>query len=204
MASWNEKLEDWARTDKGIYELLQEVKKTDRIIKDLKKADILHLSKERLRIQKSPIVSSKKEEISSLPTRIKETLSKATDYNIISNKEEVSANKLPIEINPEKQTVIIYEKHKDFIEELRMQRKKYRVSYDDWDPDRDVFSICRLLNKDENEVVFNRNHPLFKSKLSDEIVKKLSLGVVVISKDRKDEKTLVRKLNRLIEDAFLV
>ena len=201
--NWNDTLEKWARSDKVLYELLQDLSKPEKIIKELKKADILHLSKDRLRISKSPIITTKKKDVSPLPERIKETLMKMPDYNVISEKGEVSPKVSPIKVIPKTKTIVIYEDHLDFIEEMTVEGNKYKVTYDEWEPKETVYSICKLIDK-QKKVVFNKNHPLFKSKLSEEIVKKLSLGFVFIAKNRNDEEELISKLNHLIEDIFLV
>jgi len=59
------------------------------------------------------------------------------------------------------------------------------------------------LSEDGKKVTFNSSHPLFKSKLSNELVKKLSLGILLIASGRKDQADLLRSLYALIEEIFL-
>lgn len=204
LINWNGQLEKWAKSDKEIYESLQEIKGSEKVIDELKKANIIHLSKERLRLPKTPTIVTKKErEVSSPSEKIREVFTKREDYKVISKREVVSPKELPIRVIPEEKIIVIYEKHPDFIEEIEVKGNKFKVSYEEWDPKEMPYSICKLLDE-QNEVAFNRVHPLFKSNLSEEIVKKLSLGIVIIARNRGDEKELISKLNHLLEEIFLV
>ena len=81
-------------------------------------------------------------------------------------------------------------------------KHKFKVTYNEWDVTKTPYKICKIIDE-ENEAVFNTAHPLFGSKLSEEVIKKLSLGILLISHNRKDEKDLLVQLNRLLEEVFL-
>jgi len=68
-------------------------------------------------------------------------------------------------------------------------------------PSKTSFSICKL-TKDGKTVTFNKSHPLFKGRINDHIVKQFALGIVVILKDTKNDETLVRQFNGLLENTF--
>lgn len=202
LTEWNEILEKWARGDKEIYEFLKEIKVSEKVITELKNADVIHFSKDRLRLPKAPpIVTKKRKAISSPSNKLKEIFEKRKDYKIIPNKEMVSSQDSPIRIIPEEKTIIVYDEHPNFIEEITIKNNKYKVSYEEWNHIDTPFSICKI--DEQNRVVFNTTHPLFKSNISEEIIKKLALGILQIAKNRMDEKELVHKLNNLLEEIFL-
>lgn len=198
---WNDNLEKWAKEDKDVYESIHELKGSEKVIDELKNGGVLRISKERLRIPKSPIVKHPEKELSSPTEKISKILSKR-GYKILHKKGKVSDRKLSIEVIPEKKSIVIYEDHPDFVETIKIREEEFRVGYDKWDYKKGPYSICRLI-EDQNKVVFNILHPLFKSKLHEDILKQLSLGILIITKDRKDREELVEKIYRLLEDIFL-
>ena len=202
LIKWNLALEKRASEDKEIYKSLLNIKGSERIINELKKANIISFSKERLRLPEAPITEKKGREILSRYDRITKAISKTKDYKIILKKGKISAQEPPIEVIPETKSIIFYEQHPDFMETIEVDERKFKVTYDQWDFDKTPYSICKLL-EDKDTVVFNTSHPIFKSKLSDEIIKRLSLGIVIILKDRKDNEKLLTQLNHLLEILFL-
>ena len=203
LVTWNNELEKWARGDKQIYESLMDIPDTEKVVEELKNANILHLSKERLRLPKrSSLIESKTKKKSSTSKKIKEAFSENTNFKIVETKDEVAADVPPVKVMPETKTILVYEKHPAFVEEIEFNKTKFKVTYKEWDINKTPYKICEL-GGEENEAVFNTAHPLFNSKLSDEIVKKLSLGILLISHNRNDEKDLLVQLNCLLEEVFL-
>jgi len=202
LAEWNEALEKWASEDKEVYESLIDLEDSDKIVKELKRAGIIRISKERLRLPKAPITKKKRIGISSPSQKVVRVLSEKEQYRIISEKGKVPKGKPPIEVIPEKKSIIVYEDHPSFFEIIRVSEKEFHVDYDKWDPEKTPYSICKLQDA-QNKVVFNVSHPLFKSNLSDDIIKRLSLGIVLILRNRKDKEKLLVQLNHLLEEIFL-
>lgn len=201
---WNDQLEKWAKGDKEVYEALQEIKASENVINEFKKADVIHFSKNRLRLPKKPPLITKKDKnkpISSPSKKLIEAFAKRNDFKIIPNKDKITIKDTPVQVIPEEKTIFINDKHPDFIEGLVIKGNKFKVGYEEWNPAKTPFSICKL--DEQDKVVFNTTHPLFKSDISEEIIKKLALGIVLIAKKREDEADLIRKLNHLLEEIFL-
>lgn len=201
LTKWNDILETKASADKKIYESLVSLKGSERVIEELKSAGVINFPKERLRIPKKPIIKRKITGVLPLSEKIVDALSKNKDYEIIPKKGKVPSRKPPIEVIRKKKSVIVYVDHPAFTETMEIDGRKFDVRYDKWDPNETPYSICKIYD-DQNKVVFNALHPLFKSKLSDEIIKRLSLGIVFVLRDREEREELVKKLTRLLEDVF--
>lgn len=201
LISWNGTLEKWAREDKEVYESLSEIKEGESVIKELTEAGIIRFSKGRLRLPKLPLVKRGKKEIIHVSKKIRKALSKRKEYEIVSKKGKVPGGKLPIEISTKKKAVIVYEDHPSFVETIKIEKKEFKVTYDSWDPEKTPYSICKF-SDGQDKVIFNSSHPIFKSSISDEIIKRLSLGILIILKDRKDKEELLCRLNRLLKNVF--
>lgn len=202
LIEWNNTLEKWASEDKEIYKSLMNAKGSERVIDELRNANIIRFSKERLRLSEAPIIERKGKEVLSPSKKIIKAFSKIKDYEVILEKGKISAKEPPINVIPEEGSIVIYEQHPDFVETIKVGEREFKVEYDKWDIDKIPYSICRLF-EDKNLVVFNTSHPLFKSKLSDEIIKRLSLEIVLILKGRKDNEELLTQFNHLLERMFL-
>lgn len=202
LIGWNNTLEKWASEDKEIYKSLMNVRGPERVVDELRNANIIRFSKARLRLQAAPITERKGKEVLSPVERIIKALLKIRDYKVIPEKVEISAKEPPIKVVPEEKSIVVYEKHPDFVETINVGERRFRVEYNKWDFGKTAYSICRLFDG-QNVVVFNTSHPLFKSRLSDEIIKRLSLEIVLILKDRKDNEKLLTQLNHLLERIFL-
>lgn len=198
----NETLEKWASKDKEIYESLMDLEETDKIVRELKHAGIIRISKERLRLPKKPITRRRKISISRPSERVVKVLSKKKDYRIIRKKGKAPRRKPPIEVMPQKKSIIVYEDHPSFLETIEVGGKELEVDYDEWDPEQTPYSICKL-KAAQNKAIFNVSHPLFKGRLSDDIIKRLSLGLVLILRNRKDKEKLLVQLNNLLQEIFL-
>jgi hypothetical protein len=199
---WNNTLEKWASEDKETYKSLMNVEGSEKVIDELRNANIIRFAKERLRLSKAPIIERKEKEVLSPPERVIKALSKIKDYKVCSEKGKISAKESPIKVFPMDRSIVVYEQHPDFVETIKVGERGFKVEYDKWDFVKTPYSICRLF-EDQNVVVFNTSHPLFKSKLSDEIIKRLSLEIVLILKGRKDNEELLTQLNHLLERIFL-
>jgi hypothetical protein len=196
---WNDVLEDWSREDKKIYEVLPQ-KTPDSIIKELKKADIIHYSKERLRLPKS--LNTTKKGIKTTPSKqIKEALANKEDYKVISENKAVTQNEPPIKFLPEKKTIIVYDKHPAFNEEIGFNNDTFLVGYEEWDYEKTPYSICKI-DYNLKKATFNSKHPLLKNSLYEGEVKKLSLGILLILKDQEERDEILSKFNKLLEETF--
>jgi len=202
IAEWNDTLEDWASKDKEIYESLVDLKDSDKIVGELKRAGVIRIPKERLRLPRKPITQKKRISISSPSEKVVKVLSEKEDYRIIPEKGRVPERKPPVEVLPEKKSIIVYEAHPSFVETIKMGEKEFHVDYDKWDPEKTPYSICKL-QETQNKAIFNVSHPLFKSNLSDDIIKRLSLGIILILRERKDKEELLIQLNHLLQEIFL-
>lgn len=201
LRKWNDTLEKWASEDKNIYGALLELKGADEVLEQLKLKGVLRIPKERLRIQKHPIVKTRRKEISSPSEKIGKALSK-TGYRITSTKQGVPEGKAPVEIDTRNKQIVVYEHHPAFAETIAVSGKEFIVGYDKWDHKRTPFSICKL-DKENQKVVFNISHPIFGSQLSDEIIKRLAVGILVVVEGLGYEDELVRKLYCLLEEIFV-
>ena len=73
--------------------------------------------------------------------------------------------------------------------------------YEEWDYTETPYAICKIIGKDK--VVFNKIHPLFKTKLNDEIIKSLAIGLILAVKGSQNKAKLLKDLNNLLNDVFL-
>jgi hypothetical protein len=200
LTEWNNRLCDEAEKDKRIYESLPE-SEADAIAEELKKADVVKFSKERFRLSKSFMAAKKLADVSLPSEKLRQALSKRKDFKVISSKARRSKTELPIEINTKKKAITIYDEHPSFLESIEVENQKFLVSYDKWDYRKTPYSICKL-DKERGRAIFNSDHPLFKSKINERIIKQLSLGVLLILKGNKDKEKMLTRLNHLFEDVF--
>lgn len=198
---WNDKLEKWAIEDKEIYKSVSDLKDSEKIINELKKSGILRIPKERLKIRKAEISKTETEETLSPKEALEKTLAK-TGYKIILQKGVIPKKKPPVEVDSKKKLILIREDHPDLKETIKVEQAEYRVEYDEWDQSIDPYPICKL-SDDKRIATFNKTHPLFKSKLDDNIIKKLCLGILLIFEGKNDQDTILRKLNDLLIKVFL-
>ncbi|HHT9106386.1 MAG TPA: ATP-binding protein [Candidatus Wujingus californicus] len=198
---WSNVQDDWAVKDKNIYEALMPLKNSEPIINELKKVNIIHFPKERLRLSKYPIVRKGKGKLSSPVETIKKALSEKTDFNIVIRKQQGEKKQPPVEVKAKEKSIVIYEDHPEFTESIEIEGEKISISYDKWDFKKSHYSICKL-DSSGKKATFNSSHPLFKSKISEEVIKKIALGFLLIVKGRKDEEKLLSELNHLLEIVF--
>ena len=87
------------------------------------------------------------------------------------------------------------------METFEVDNQKFKVSYERWNYKDASYSICRFDSK-EKKVTFNSSHPIFKTKINERVIKRLSLEILLILEGNKDKEKLVTKFNHLLEDAF--
>jgi hypothetical protein len=201
LTKWNDNLYDEAEDDKRIYESLPDIE-ADAIADELIKADVVKFPKDRFRLSKSLVASKKLNDVSQPVEKLKKALSKRKDFQVFSKKGKRNKNELPIEIDAKNKSITIYEEHPSFLETIEVENQKFPTTYEIWDYRKTPYSICRL-NKKEGRAIFNSDHPLFKSKINERIIKKLSLGILLIIEDTKDKEKMLIEFNRLLEDVFL-
>lgn len=201
LTKWNDQLERWAVSDKAMYQSLMTLKTQEPILDGLKKAGLVHFPKERLRIPSSSMTKRKKGALKSPLDAVKEILNEKPDYKVVSKKGHFSQETPPIEIRPREKSIIIYEDHPELLETIQINNQSFNVAYDKWDYKKTPYAICKLAHS-QKTVMFNVAHPVFKSKLSERIIKKLALGILLIVKGRKDDEKLIGRVNQLLEDVL--
>lgn len=199
LTEWNDKLYDDADKDKAIHEALPKDKAKD-LEKELKNAGIIEFKKERFRLTKN-IVTKKSGIISNPSQTLKQALSKKPEYRIVESKQEITKTDSPIKIDEKKKTITVFEKHPSFVEILEIDNQKYKVAYENWNFKNTPYTICKF-SDDHSEIIFNSSHPLFKTKISHDIIKQLSAGILLIVQDRKDKEILLLKFNHLLGKVF--
>jgi len=200
LTEWNNKLCDEAEEDKRVYEALPD-DTADIIVEELKKADIVRFPKKRFRLSKTSISVKKTGPVSAPSKKLKQVLSERGDFKVISSKAKRKKKESPIKIDSKAKSITIFEEHPSFLETIEIENQRFTVSYDEWDYEKTPYSICKL-DKKEKKAIFNSTHPLFKSKINDRIIKRLSLGVLLILEGKKDKEKLLTKFNYLLENVF--
>ena len=200
LTRWNDKLYKEADEDKSIYESLPD-EDAEVIAKELKRADIVRFPKERFRLSKSSLTAKKLGDVSLPADKLKQALSKRKDYSVISSGQRRKKDDAPIKVDSKRKTITIYNQHPSFLDTLEVNNKKYVVTYDKWDYHKTSYSICKF-DKKQNKATFNTDHPLFKSKVNERIIKQLSLGALLILEGNKEKDKLVSKFNHLLEEVF--
>lgn len=200
---WNDKFEELARKDKEIYIALNDFVESEKIENNFKDANLLYFSKERLRIPKSVSSHKKSKNASSLAEVIKEVVPK-NEFKVVKIEKEVDSERSPVKVVPEKKEIYVYNNHPSFrepspTEKIIISSNEYEVFYDKWDISENP-DLCKL--DPNNKVFFNLNHPLLKKK-DDILIKKLVLGIHLIVSNRNDNRELLLKLNKLIEEIFM-
>jgi len=200
---WDTRLYSLAEDDREVYLALGELKNDERVTEGLKKADALHFSKSRLRLAESYLTKSKSRIVENPVDKVVQVLKKKSDasFKVVRQKGKVKPDAAAIEVEKNSRTIYVHEKHAVFIENIEFYGKEYKVEYDEWNPKKTPYSICKI-GKANTTAIFNKIHPLFKGKLSDNIVKRLSLGILIILENTQDKDRLVKEFNRLIEDIF--
>jgi len=202
LIKWNDTLEKWALEDKEIYESLMNVDGSDAVISELRKANVIRFAPTRLRLSKAPIVERKGREVLPQHERLVKALSRVKDYKVVPDKKRVSAKEPLVKVIPKQKTILVHEEHPNLLESIKVRAQTFKVKYGEWDPAKTSYSICRL-SDDQKVATFNSSHPIFTSRLSIEIIKRLSLGILLIVKDRKDKEELLKELNQLLERTLL-
>jgi hypothetical protein len=202
LAEWNQVLETRSLQDKEIYEGLLFTQDGERVLAELKNADIIKFPRERLRISKRAISRSKRRrrESPSPVSRMRDILSEEKGISVKTKKmADLEAKRPPIEISEDKKNITIYENHPAFTEKVAVLGKEFSVDYSNWSI-RETPSICKL---DDGKAIFNLSHPLFNSGLSERVVKELSLGLLLTLKDEPDSTKLITRIEKLLTEVFI-
>jgi hypothetical protein len=195
LIKWNDELEQIAVIDKELYEYADLSKEPATLIQQLKETGLVQLSEKQLRIPKAQIVKKKGDKIGPLSGKFFDTFSKRTKFRVTKKK---GVSRYPIKVDSVKKEILVYEDHPDLEETIHVDGRKFEVRYEKWDC-MQTPSICRL----NNEIVeYNVTHPIFKSKLNNEIIKKLSLGLLLILERTENGMNLLQKIERLLENTF--
>lgn len=202
LVKWNDTMEKWAVEDKEIYESLMKVKGSDTVINELREANVIRFAPTRLRLTKAPIIERKGREVLPQHERVVKALSRVKDYKVVSDKKKVSAKEAFVKVIPKQKTILVYEEHPNLLESIKVRNQTFKVKYSEWNPAKTSYSICKL-SDDRKVATFNSSHPLFTSRISVEIIKRLSLGILLIVNDRKDKEKLLKAFNQLLERTFL-
>lgn len=200
---WNDKLYSWADEDKELYLALGELREDNRIMSELGKSDLLHFSKERLRLSEGSLQKSRGGTVENSVDRVVKVLEKkvGNSAKVVRKSGAVSSKVPAIKLEKASNTITVYEDHPAFLELIQLDGEEFKVQYDEWNPSNTVFSICKL-TKDGKTVIFNKAHPLFKGRVNEKIVKQFALGIVVILKDAKSNEMLIKRFNSLLENTF--
>ena len=204
LTQYANQLDKWAEADKEVYEVLSGIKGSDKMISSLKKAGLVHIPKERVRLSKdSSSIGNFKE---SLPEKIYNVLSKNKEFRILLKTEEsdkeVDEDSDPITVDGNIKSITINKSHPKLIEYLEVYGKKLKVKYDHWKDKGDFFGE---ISKDGKIITFNLDNPLFHEDniIDSKTIKKLIAGFLFIVRDRKDKEDILGQLNILLEEVFL-
>jgi len=200
---WNGRLYEWAESDKELYLALGELRENNAVIDDLAKLKLFHFSKERLRLSEGALRKSRQKVVDNPVDRVIEVLSKTggEPKNVVVRREKISSLEPAIRVDADSKTISVYKNHPAFVETMDFGGSQFKVEYEEWQYSETPYAICRLANNGKT-VLFNKSHPLFKSQLNDNVVKRLALGVLIILNDVKTKEILLGRLNRLLEDTF--
>jgi hypothetical protein len=196
LTKWNDELEEIALKDKELYEYAERLGKPTGLIQQFKETGLIQLSEKQLRIpKKTQIVKKKGDKVGSLSDKILETLTKRTEYRVARKR---GVSRFPIRVDRKKKEILVYEDHPDLEETTQVNHQKFEVRYEKWNY-KETPSICRLRN---GTVEYNVTHPIFRSKLNNDIIKRLSLGLLLILEGTEDGMKLLQKIEHLLEDVF--
>lgn len=200
---WNARLEEQANSDKELYIALGQLRTDERVMQELNKSNLVHFSKERLRLSDSEIQKSKGKHIDNPVDRVIKVLEKKTgdSAKIVKRSGEVNPHIPPIKIESVTNTITVFEQHPAFLEFIEHDGSNFRVGYDEWNYSSTPYSICKL-SEDRKTIVFNKSHPLFNGKVNDYIVKRLALGTILILGNQQSGEILIAQFNKLFENVL--
>ena len=151
------------------------------MINNLTEAKALHFPKERLRLSSGTLRKTSNKPVENSVDRVISAISNKVDKEkkVVKRKGNVEPGQPAIIFEEKTQTISVYEEHPSFLETIEFENRQFKVQYDQWALSKTPFRICKL-SDDQSTVIFNRSHPLFESKLNENIVKRLSLGIFLI------------------------
>jgi hypothetical protein len=193
------KLVKQALTDKKIHQIVSSIPDSKEIIKELKDSGIVKVGTGSLRVKSKPIVAKKKEKISTISKRLKETV-KDKGFEVVTEHKIVSKKDKPITVDKERKRIVIFDQHPKFIEKLTYEHVEYLVEYSE----EDIFQrnpLC-IIDTNVNRVVFNKNHFIFETRINDDLIKKLAIGLFNIQKRRDLSKETIDEILQLFTNLF--
>ena len=189
LTKWNDNLYSEAEQDKNVYEALSS-SGTDVTVNKLKQAGVVKFKKERFRLNKNNVQ----------PEVLKKALSDK-GYKVTTKSNAKKKDDALLEVNKAKGTITIFNEHPAFKEKMIFRGDCYIASYGRWNYTNSKNPICKL--KTNNQVVFNKSHPLLKSTRYLEAAKKLGLGLLLLAKECNDfSPDLLMKLSEIVTDAL--
>jgi hypothetical protein len=189
LTRWNDKLEGWARDDKEIYSFVQNSPNQRRIVEDLHAAHAVHYSRERVRPKKDEVPST---------SRVVSVLQER-GFQVEIEKEK--AIRFPvIEVVPKRKVVKITEGRPGAAprSKISVLGKEYEFQNEEWPTSNSFSSFCKV---EGTTILFNANESLLRSsKLHDADLRRLILGIWLITEKQPQRKRLQDKFYLLLKD----
>lgn len=188
--SWE--IEELAKKEKPVYESLSKLKEKDQILQELKKAGAVHFDSGRIRTNSN---APRKKQNYKPSSPVEKTAGVLNDkgFKVVLKGKPDSPDTPPIKVIPEEKTILIYEKHTEISEKIKVFEKEYQVEYGQWDVTESTNPACKV---DGQLVLFNLKHPLLSVANLVEDIKKMVLSVQVLSQ------TLPENNSKLVTDTF--
>ncbi|MFH2106489.1 MAG: ATP-binding protein [Candidatus Micrarchaeota archaeon] len=199
LTQWEGKLQTTAKEDKEAYETLSKLTNESKYIEEFKKAGIIKLDKASLRIKKNPITKTRKAAISNISRQLDSILTKK-GFKVERKKASTDLKK-SIEINKASKVITIFEDEKTLSEKIVIDGNEFLFKYDTWDREKHDDPICDI-DYQKYTAVFNKNHPLFKTSLSNSIIVELILRLKTVSMKNKLSIDTLNKIYGAIERTF--
>lgn len=191
---FNDKLEKWAREDKQIYSVLQNVTDSEKIARSLQSAGIIRYKKERLRAPEKKIAL-----LSNRLLKVMQERAQETGYQIEID-EKASARVSPIEVLSRDRVLVIRTGHPSLKERITIFGKSYDVRKEKWGYSDSVKSACKIEGK---KAVFNMGHPIFDVKnLDEQRARQLVLGINLIMERQRGKKAILSAFYHLLKELF--
>jgi hypothetical protein len=193
---WNDKLEDAAKDQKEITNAMRSIAASNELLEQLQGTDILRFPKDRIRAFKKRS-RAKHRDLSARSHMIAKALEKA-GYEVRIT-DEKGTSSLPVKVDTEQKVVIIREDHPALKERLSVLGQDFTVEYQKWETTESLESAYKITG---NTIIFNTGHPIFKINLDDNELKRILLGLELITSHRADRSQLMKELLDLLVEVF--
>lgn len=198
LTAWNSELETIARDDKQIYIAISGIPLEQKVIKDMKVKGILSVDISRVRIPTPKEPKGDKGIFPKYARIIVRVLEETTEYKTELKTEEISSTTPPIHIDKKAKVITVFASPEEPEETITVLGQGFTVSYDTWDMDKTLQSICKIEGK--RRVSYNTGHPIFESSLDEDLVKYLALGGLLLLKEHPQNEKLFQLFYKLIND----